>query len=122
LPRLILAAGGRNRYDAQKQPDWIATMFLVIDNTTRCHVFLENDPRDDGYEGDLQEGVTLETGAATTADEVDSTAQVPCLGRAKQDPSKFQVFSCTKDCRQAGYEPTGGVYGVFENWEEYAGE
>jgi len=97
-------------------------MFLVIDSATRCYVFLENDPRDDGYEGELLQNVTLETAPPTTSDEVDSTAQVPCLGRKAGQPLQFKVFSCTKDCRQSGFEPTGGVHGVFTDWTEFSGD
>ncbi len=96
-------------------------MYLVIDSATRCYVFLESDPRDDGYEGDVIEGVTLDTQVSEESGEVDATAQVPCLGRDKTKPNAFKVFSCTKDCRQAGFEPAGGVFGVFDDWTDYSG-
>ena len=94
-------------------------MFLVIDPDTSTHVFLREDPRQCGYDGQARVDVvlTVPTDIDAVADNI--TLGVPCLGVSPTDDSDFKVFRSSKDCRSAGFKPLGGNFVVFQTWEKY---
>lgn len=94
-------------------------MYLVIDPITRVYVFVEKDPREDGYEGDVHQDVRLDEIGTLYDRSQDSTTPVPYLGRSTSDEKHYRVFECLKDCRAGNFEPVATVYGAYETWTEY---
>lgn len=95
-------------------------MYLVIDPITGFHIFLEQDPRGDGYDGPVEQDVKLEEADAMVSASQDATAAIPCLGRSPQDDRHYRVFESMKQCRQAGFEPCGTVYAKYQTWREFS--
>jgi hypothetical protein len=95
--------------------------YLIQDPETSCYVFTEEDPRQDGFTGPVQEGVELEftredPGAAGV------TAPAPCLGVSQTDGRRYRVFPYRSDCRRAGYNALSERYAVHATWAEYQAE
>ena len=94
-------------------------MYLVVDPITNFYIFTEKDPREDGFDGPVEQDVQLDDSGTIRGRSVDSTTAVPCLGRSPTDDKFYRVFACMKDCRNRGFEPIAGVYAKFESWSEF---
>ena len=94
-------------------------MYLVVEPLTQIYVFTEKDPRNDGYDGPVEEDIQLNEKATFGDANSDSTMAVPCVGRSPDDPKVYTVFSSNKECRHAGFEPVATVYARYESWGEF---
>lgn len=94
-------------------------MFLVIEPMTHFYVFTDEDPRNDGYDGPVEQDVRLDESGTIGGRSANATAAVPCLGQDPSDPRHFKVFECTKDCRRDGFSPVASVYGKYQSWREF---
>lgn len=99
-------------------------MFLATDRRygATYRVFTVEDPRKNGFNADLIEGVSLDYDLETVHRWPDGDPQPEaCLGRAKDDPKQYKVFRYCSDCDAAGYERVPGTPLVFGAWSEYIG-
>lgn len=94
-------------------------MFLSVDPVTRFHVFTEQDPRQDGFDGDVEQGVRLDEIQTLDNPALDATLGDPCLGRSPTDDKHFRVFLSVKDCRAEGFQYIAQIYGKYESWREF---
>ncbi len=84
-------------------------------------VFTWEDPRTDGYNGSVVEGVTLDYDMqevhvwAPGQDRPEA-----CLGRSPDDPKHYKVFRYSSDLHEAGYEAMPGNFALFKSWPNYA--
>ena len=97
-------------------------MFLVEDKqhiSPPLLVFTWQNPRRDGYMGDLIEGVTLDYDDAVHAWPEGTASPRTCVGRPLENPKHYKVFKYDTERRSAGYEFVPGSVGVFETWTDY---
>lgn len=97
-------------------------MYLVVEPLTQIYIFTEEDPRQDGYDGPLEQDVRLDETRTVGDATSDSTVAVPCVGRSPHDPKQYAVFQCNKDCRHSGFEPVATVYAKYQHWGEFENE
>jgi hypothetical protein len=98
-------------------------MFLVRDQRHGATylVFTWEDPRKDGYTGNVEEGVTLNYDMPAVDSWPDGADRPQaCVGRARDNPNHYQVFKYARDRQAAGYEPVNGTAVVFSSWCDYA--
>ena len=95
-------------------------MYLVVEPATQIFVFTEEDPRNDGYEGPLEKGVTLNDSGNLRDADSNATTAVPCVGRSPDDFRHYAVFPSKKECRQSGFQPVATVYAKYKSWNEFA--
>jgi hypothetical protein len=98
-------------------------MFLVKDERFQPPylVFVEEDPRRDGYTGEVIEEVSLEY------DELEASRwgngqrrPEECVGISSNDPEHYRVFKNVEQLRSAGFEPVAGTpITSFSSWSEY---
>ncbi len=98
-------------------------MFLVKDDRFQPPnlVFVDQDPRNDGYTGEVVDDVSLDY------DELkvhrwDNGQHRPeaCLGIATSDPKHCKVFQYANQLQPAGFEPIAGTpVNSFSSWFEY---
>jgi hypothetical protein len=97
-------------------------MFLVKDQRyeTTYLVFTWEDPRENGFRGDVVEGVSLDYNMEAVHRWQDGRpCPEVCVGRAKNDPKHYQVFRYSSDREAAGYEQVPGMPLVFGSWSDY---
>lgn len=94
-------------------------MYLVVEPLTQIYIFTEEDPREDGYDGPLEQDVRLDEARTLGDSASDSTVAVPCVGRSPDDPKQFAVFQSNKDCRQSGFRPVATIYAKYRSWREF---
>jgi hypothetical protein len=98
-------------------------VFLVKDH---CHganflVFTAEDPRKDGYKGDVEEDVRLDYDVEAVHRWPEGKARPEaCVGRDPSDPKHYKVFKYSSDLRAAGYQPLAGTPIVFGSWTRYS--
>ncbi len=92
--------------------------FHVIHPITRCHVFLSEDPRQEGFEGDVQENVVLskQPGRDDWPDGAPRPNRNLCLGQSPTNPSEYEEFRSQQDCLEAGFTPLIGGCLVKTRW------
>lgn len=73
-------------------------MFHVLDG--ECHVFMQFNPCDDGYDGEVEEVEFLYPPSVHEWPE-GSSAPTPCLG----NPQQFRVFRDNDELTKCGYSP-----------------
>jgi hypothetical protein len=97
------------------------SMFLVKDPDMHNLIFFVEDPRKDGYWGEVEAGVSLEYDMEKVHSWPDGTRRPdPCVGVDPDNPKNYKVFKFEEDRRQAGYRPVPGTPLVFGSWSEYA--
>ncbi|HYT93680.1 MAG TPA: hypothetical protein VEL76_33485 [Gemmataceae bacterium] len=97
-------------------------MFLVKDTRHGATylVFTWNDPRKDGYKGNVIEGVSLDYDMEAVHSWPDGEARPEaCVGRKPDKPKHYKVFKYRSDRRAAGYQPVAGTAVVFGSWSDY---
>lgn len=93
-------------------------MFLVTDPERSACVFLFPDPRDDGYRGLVEEGVSFEDCDPIWPDGAPCPEQL--LGVSPNDPKVFRVFRYEHERRNAGFTPVHfQAVAVFSSWADY---
>jgi hypothetical protein len=97
-------------------------MFLVEDHWHggRNLVFTWEDPRADGYTGNVLERVFLnyEMEVVHSRPPGESRPEA-AVGRDAENPHQYQVFRYGSDRETAGYQPVTGKPVVFGNWADY---
>jgi hypothetical protein len=94
-------------------------MFHVIAPRSLYHVFTYDDPRKDGFDGEIQEDVSLEE-PRNVHDWPDGEARPEaCLGDSLDDERRYRVFKSADDCRRAGFRLLGSNYLYFQSWARY---
>lgn len=97
-------------------------MFLVKDERYGATylVFTWEDPRSEGYQGQVIEGVCLDYDMEAVHDWPDGHERPQaCVGRSSDNPNHYKVFRYSRDLRKEGYEPVPGSAVVFSSWSEY---
>jgi len=99
-------------------------MYLVTDERlgSAYLVFTVQDPRQDGYKGDVIDDVRLDY------DELkvhrwDDGQRSPeaCVGVAPNDPKHYKVFKSADELLTAGFTPVAGIAATFYSWRDYVG-
>jgi hypothetical protein len=97
-------------------------VFLVQDNLSANYlVFTARDPRIDGYNGKVNEGVTLDydVEAISTCPDGQEEPKV-CVGRSRDNPNHYKVLKYRKDRKlDTAYEPIEGIPVIFFSWHDY---
>jgi hypothetical protein len=102
---------------------WEAAVFLINDKRHGANflVFTFEDPRKEGYKGDVDENVHLEYDISEVHKCPDGApAPEACLGKDRTDPKRYKVFKYYRDLREAGYEQVNGTPVVFASWKDYS--
>jgi hypothetical protein len=97
-------------------------MFFVEDTRhgTTYLVFTWQDPRLDGFQGNVTEDVRLDYDMETVHQWHDGESPPePCVGRSLRDASHFKVFRSISELTAAGFERVPGDPVVFGRWSEY---
>lgn len=96
-------------------------MFLVRDEVPGCVylVFTQTDPREDGYAGEVEEGVTLDDAADYSWPE-GSERPMHLVGRDPARPNHYRVFKFHHELEAAGYEQVAGTAITPGRWSSYA--
>jgi len=97
-------------------------MFLVKDERygVTYLVFTWEDPRREGYRGQVAEGVSLDYDMEAVHAWPDGHERPEaCVGQAPDNPNHYKVFRYGRDLREAGYQPVRGTAVVFGSWSEY---
>jgi len=93
-------------------------VFLVKDAET--YVFTNRDPREDGFDGKVQEGVTIEILRDLHQWPEGAAGPEPCLGASGLNESCYKVFKYPQECQKAGFRSLGfNIPQVYERWSEY---
>jgi hypothetical protein len=92
-------------------------MFLVKDGKTL--VFLEEDPRDDGFDGEVFEGVNFEGLALEETSRWPGQPELDVVGYSPEAPMKYKQFRSSQDCAEQGYTVVEGTPVVYGRWAEY---
>ena len=94
-------------------------MYHIQVPDTTIHVFLEDDPRPEGFEGGVQENVSL-VPADPSWYKWPYGAPSPdvCLGVSAEDESRYKVFRTTEECRREGYRRLGRNFYTWSSWSE----
>jgi hypothetical protein len=98
-------------------------MFLVKDERygVTYLVFTWEDPRRDGYRGQVTEAVSLDYNMEAVHAWPDGHENPEaCVGRDPNKPSHYKVFKYGRDLQAEGYQPVPGTAVVFGSWSEYA--
>jgi hypothetical protein len=83
-------------------------------------VFTWQDPRQDGFQEPVVEGVTLDYDMEHVHRWPEGHARPEeCAGRDPQNPSHYKVFKYNDELRQEGYQPVAGKVMVFGRWSDY---
>jgi hypothetical protein len=97
-------------------------MFFVKDERDGVTylVYTLEDPRKEGYRGQVAEGVRLDYDAEAvyTWEEGQERPEV-CVGREPTSPNHHKVFKYGKELQAEGYQPVPGTPVVFGSWSEY---
>jgi hypothetical protein len=82
-------------------------MFLVFDNETSQHVFINSDPRDDGFTGDVITDVTLDVPDDLTEWPDGARCPEPALAVSPTDPTDYRLFKYDTEAKSAGFRVIG---------------
>ena len=98
-------------------------MFLVEDQrhgTTPQLVFSWEDPRKDGYKGNVIEDVHLDYNMEAVHSWPDGADRPEaCVGRAGNDPKQYKVFKYRSELEKVGYQLAPGMPVVIGSWSRY---
>ena len=94
-------------------------MYHILVPETTIHFFLNNDPRAEGFEGSVQDNVSLVPGDPSWYNWPYGAAPPDvCLGVSLEDESRYMVFRTTEDCRREGYRNLGPSFYTSPSWSE----
>jgi|GEM_PF-6417490 len=78
-------------------------MYLIqITKPIELLLFLESDPRQDGFDGEVKEGVTLEDRLSNDFPD-GGTMPTHYLGISRDNNNEYRVFGSVNDCYGAGF-------------------
>jgi hypothetical protein len=93
--------------------------FLVVDRPKNTYVFTDDDPREEGYSGQIEEDVSLVEEFPEILEWPGGRPPDRCLGVSHRDETDYRVFPSPIDCRSAGYEPLAARYWTGHSWHEW---
>jgi hypothetical protein len=94
-------------------------MYLVRDQRTGYLVFMHEDPRNDGYSGEVEIDTRLDY-PLDVHEWPDGVARPEIVvGVRGPDRREYRVFRYDKDRRQAGYKLVPGTPLVYRTWLDY---
>src|SRR5713226_3047861 len=83
-------------------------------------VFMWNDPRKDGYTGNVEDGVSLVYDMEAVHRWAHGTARPEAvLGRDPKNPKYYKVFKYSRELEAAGFQPVAGKTFPFGSWSIY---
>jgi len=90
-------------------------MFLVehVWNGMTHLVFTDDEPRGDGFDGTVIEGVSLEYETESPEWRDGEASSEECLGRHPDEPKEYRVFRSNLLCRESGFFPVRGECHTF---------
>jgi hypothetical protein len=97
-------------------------MFLVEDKRHGATylVFTSQDPRKDGYVGNVIEDVSLDYDTEAVHSWPDGHARPEaCVGRAGDNLKHYKVFRYSTDRQSEGYQAVAGTPVMFVTWRDY---
>jgi hypothetical protein len=95
-------------------------MFLAHDTKRNCFVFTITDPREDGYEGEVVEDVTLEEEENLNVWPDGSDRPTSVLAHARDNPRRFKRFKSDDRAKAAGFEPyTYAPMMAYHRWADH---
>src|SRR5205085_986854 len=110
---------GRPRHHAARVGKGSTMYYLAQDVGNSCYVFTSEDPRKDGFAGQVQEGIRLDVPDDLHHTPHGQTASAPCLAVSDLDPKHYRVFQYRNECRRAGFQALSLLYVVCRRWSDY---
>jgi hypothetical protein len=101
----------------------MARYYLIRDRSphgVEYLVFTVEDPRLDGYQGELEEGVSIDSnGEDVFTPQLGEEPPEVCVGRDPQDWGRYRVFRSPASRDDACYEPVTGLPVVLHSWRRH---
>jgi hypothetical protein len=96
-------------------------MFYIIDPLFANIVFLEIDPRTEGYQGEVVHVAKLDVPDDLRNSRESAEYPLPVVGMSKTEPMSFRVFRTEQECRdEPGYVALGGNPIIrYASWKDY---
>jgi len=95
-------------------------MFLIRSGEPAKTVFFAEDPRDEGYCGEVEEGVIVENPDEDLTIWPDGAdAPMPSIGLSPTNPKQYRFFKWPKQRQSSGYLRVRGTAAVSLSFEEY---
>jgi hypothetical protein len=91
-------------------------MYHFIDPALGAHVFAHQDPRKDGFDGHVDEGVALVIPKGLNDWQDGDERPGPRLGLSTANPKEYRVFKFERECREQGFQLLGGVWSQVNKW------
>lgn len=86
---------------------------MYVEESSGVTMYSENDPRENGFDGEVVEGIQLEYDELTIHEWQSGTkCPEPCVGIDKNDDSRHCVFRFKADCLAAGYRFLTASFGL----------
>lgn len=84
------------------------------------HVFFEEDPRLQGFKGEVLEDVSLEEEEDVSSWPLGHDMPQAALGRSIENPGRYKVFKYASAMKEADFENTGSQAFSYRDWRAYA--
>ena len=103
-------------------------MYAVAHPVTGYFIFVAEDPREDGFVGDVQEGVTVDAPTLVVEQFNEYLASTPLgeaaflLGRSPSNDKHFRLFRSVEECRAVGFVDLGRKHKHARRWTDVAGD
>ena len=98
-------------------------MYLIRHPVSNALLFLQKDPRGEGFEGEVTEDVTLEdTTGGDNMSFLSDAEIVAFLGRSPEDPRIYCKFLSERDCVANNYDPIEEAFVEAESLTDVAAE
>jgi len=82
-------------------------------------VFTEVDPREDGFTGEMIEGVSFEQSEDIFHWPDGHRDPEPCVGQEPTNDKRYKVFKYPRDLQKAGFHLVSATFGTYERWSDY---
>jgi hypothetical protein len=94
-------------------------MFYVHDQSCGLHVFTVEDPRSEGYEGEVRENAQLNFDPRLHEWPYGAERPQPVLAVSEANSQHFQGFASATAALEFGYRVLTGTWVVFPRWSKY---
>src|SRR5262245_28495698 len=93
--------------------------FLILEASEKTYVFLEDDPRQAGFAGCVQEDVSLDDDYPEILHWPKNEPPQHWLGVSRDNESEYRVFPSPEDCRSAGYDLLGTRFWTGKSLDDW---
>jgi hypothetical protein len=93
--------------------------YKVYDQKRDCHVFLAQNPRDDGFEGRIESEVSLTQNGDVSAWTDGQARPQPFLAVSHLNPSEYRVFDNREPFDASQWRRLPGTWIPVANWPKY---